>query len=290
MSQFQQLFGRLNSVIIGMVHLRALPGSPRHRWSMDEITSRACKEAAIYRDAKADGILVENMHDLPWQLPSSIGPETTACMAAVCKEIRTMCPHMPIGIQVLSACNKGALAIAKAVGLDFIRAEGFVYSHIGDEGPIHSCAADLLRYRKHIDATHIQIYTDIKKKHSSHAITSDVDIMETARTAEMFDSDGLIVTGAATGEPTDIAEIEAVCKAVSLPVLVGSGVTVQNISKYMFANGIIIGSAFKQHGLWYNDIDPQKVSQVTAKVEVLRAEKAKIESTGKRIIMSEGEA
>ncbi len=50
-------------------------------------------------------------------------------------------------------------------GLNFIRAEGFVFSHIGDEGPIHSCAAELLRYRQHIGAQHVHIFTDIKKKH-----------------------------------------------------------------------------------------------------------------------------
>ena len=49
--------------------------------------------------------------------------------------------------------------------LNYIRAEGFVFSHVGDEGPIHSCAADIIRYRKELGAEHIQVFTDIKKKH-----------------------------------------------------------------------------------------------------------------------------
>ena len=49
--------------------------------------------------------------------------------------------------------------------LNFIRAEGFVFSHVGDEGLINSCAAELIRYRKHIGANNVLIFTDIKKKH-----------------------------------------------------------------------------------------------------------------------------
>lgn len=52
-----------------------------------------------------------------------------------------------------------------STGLDFIRAEGFVFSHVADEGLLNACAGELLRYRRRIGAEHIQIFTDIKKKH-----------------------------------------------------------------------------------------------------------------------------
>lgn len=42
---------------------------------------------------------------------------------------------------------------------------------------------------------------------SSHALTSDVTIKETARAAEFFLSDGLIITGAATGDQADPREL-----------------------------------------------------------------------------------
>ena len=55
--------------------------------------------------------------------------------------------------------------MAKASGAEFIRAEGFVFSHVGDEGWVDSCAGELLRYRRAINAEDIAIWTDIKKKH-----------------------------------------------------------------------------------------------------------------------------
>ena len=64
-----------------------------------------------------------------------------------------------------SGSNKEALAVAMASGASFIRAEGFVYSHVGDEGWVDSCAGELLRYRRNIDAQNIMVLTDINKKH-----------------------------------------------------------------------------------------------------------------------------
>lgn len=52
-----------------------------------------------------------------------------------------------------------------ASNLQFVRCEGFVFSHVADEGIIDGSAGELLRYRKFIDAEDIQIFTDIKKKH-----------------------------------------------------------------------------------------------------------------------------
>lgn len=57
-----------------------------------------------------------------------------------------------------------------STGLDFIRAEGFVFSHVADEGLLNACAGELLRYRRCIGAEHVQIFTDIKKKHRYNQI------------------------------------------------------------------------------------------------------------------------
>ena len=56
-------------------------------------------------------------------------------------------------------------------GLDFVRVEGFVFSHIADEGLMNACAGDLLRYRKQIGADDVLVFTDIKKKHRFVLIT-----------------------------------------------------------------------------------------------------------------------
>ncbi|XP_055088482.1 uncharacterized protein F13E9.13, mitochondrial isoform X2 [Periophthalmus magnuspinnatus] len=161
--KFFSLFGRLKSVVIGMVHVKALPGTPLSSMKMSEITEEACREAEIYSDAGVDGLIIENMHDIPYIF--SVGPEVTACMTVVCSAVRNQCPFLPLGVQILSSANHQALAVALASGLDFIRAEGFVFSHVADEGLLNACAGELLRYRKQIGAEHVHVFTDIKKKH-----------------------------------------------------------------------------------------------------------------------------
>lgn len=133
------------------------------------------------------------MHDIPYI--QAIGPEVIASMTRVAAEVKQIASKTPCGIQILASGNLQALAVAKAANFQFIRAEGFVFSHVADEGFTDACAGQLLRYRKQIDAENILIFTDLKKKHSSHSITSDVSLLETVHAAEFFMTDGVILTG-----------------------------------------------------------------------------------------------
>ncbi|ELT87329.1 hypothetical protein CAPTEDRAFT_150087 [Capitella teleta] len=270
MDSFVKLFGRARSVIIGMVHVRALPGSPCCHQSVHDVTQIALKEAEVLANANVDAILMENMHDRPWQQPQDLGPETTAAMATVCSAVRQAHPGLPLGVQVLVSGNREALAVAKATGLNFVRAEGFVFSHVGDRGFINSCAADIVRYRRNIGAEDVLIFTDIKKKHCSHAITSDISVSETAKAADLFMSDGVIVTGSATGVPTDALEVKEVSESVKIPVMVGSGVTTSNVHEYMHANAIIVGSHLKTEDKWHNELEPTQVHSFMRRVFELR--------------------
>ncbi|NP_001187840.1 uncharacterized protein LOC100528641 [Ictalurus punctatus] len=266
--KFVKLFGRLKSNIIGMIHVGALPGTPLHRCAVPELIEEACREAELYHQQGLDGFLIENMHDVPYVCDS--GPEVCAVMTAVCSAVKKLRPALPVGVQVLAANNQTALAIALASGLDFIRAEGFVFCHVADEGLMNACAGDLLRYRKHIGAEHIQIFTDIKKKHSAHALTADVCIAETARAAEFFLSDGVVVTGPSTGVQANPQELSEVMRSVRIPVLIGSGVTHENVEDYLEANALIIGSHFKTGGRWERGVDPERVKRLMEKIHKLR--------------------
>ncbi|XP_077570158.1 uncharacterized protein F13E9.13, mitochondrial [Stigmatopora nigra] len=266
--KWSNLFGHAKCAVIGMIHVKALPGSPLCRMKMSQIIEEACKEARIYRDTGLDGVMVENMHDIPYSL--SPGPEVTACMTSVCAAVRSVCPSIPVGVQVLAAANREALAVALASGAHFIRAEGFVFSHVADEGLVNACAGELLRYRQNVGAEDVLILTDIKKKHSSHAITSDVSVAETARAAEFFLSDGLVLTGISTGVGADPQELAEVSRATSLPVLVGSGVTAENARGYLAASGLIVGSHFKEGGVWSGPLSSERVDHFMTQMRRLR--------------------
>ncbi len=240
-----------------MLHLGALPGTPSASHSVEALIEQTLTEARIYQDAGFTALAIENMHDRPY-LKGGVGPEITAAMTAFAREVKRE-TGLVLGIQVLAAANREALAIAHASGADFVRVEGFVYAHVADEGVIESCAGELLRYRRAIGADRVLVLADIKKKHGAHAITADVSISETAKTAEFFLADGVIVTGATTGEPASPDEVRDVSRAVGVPVLVGSGITPANLVRFSTAHGFIVGSSVKQGGLWCNPLDRDNV-------------------------------
>ena len=172
---------------------------------------------------------------------------------------------LPCGIQILAAANLEALAVAHAAGLDFIRAEGFAFAHVADEGLIQSSAAELLRYRRRIGAERVQVWADIKKKHSSHAITADVSIGATAHAVEFLRGDAVIVTGSVTGDAPQFSDVAHAKKECAIPVYLGSGVTTKNLAKfYPVADGFIVGSEFKAGGDWSRPVEPGRVEKFMA--------------------------
>jgi hypothetical protein len=256
--------------VIAMIHVAALPGTPESRLSVAEIVALAVQEARLYRAGGVDGIGIENMHDLPY-LRGGVGPEIVAGMTLVGQAVKAEC-GLPVGIQVLAGANLEAMAVAHAAGLDFIRAEGYVFAHVADEGLIESSAAKLLRYRKLIGAERVQVWADVKKKHSAHAITADVSLGLTAETVEFMRGDVVIVTGAVTGDPCRVEDVAEARAHTRLPVVLGSGVTVDNLDQYFeLADGFIIGTHFKIDSYWANTVAPPRVAAFMAKTEQLRA-------------------
>lgn len=260
--------------VIGVIHVGALPGTPRNTQTIAELSAAARHESQLYRDAGVDGIAIENMHDVPY-LRGEVGPEIVAAMTAISSEVRSEI-DLPIGIQILAGANIESMAVAHAAGLDFIRAEGYAYAHIADEGLIQASAAKLLRYRRMIGATRVQVWADVKKKHAAHAITADVSLGETAETVEFMGADCVIVTGNVTGSPPTAADVKEAKAHCRLPVMLGSGISSGNIAEfYSEADGFIVGSDFKVDGLWSNPVDPSRVERLVTILKDLQVGKRK---------------
>lgn len=253
--------------LVGMIHIGALPGTPRATLDLPALARAAVAEARCYQDAGYHGILIENMHDVPY-LKGQVGPEIVAAMTAIGCAVR-QAVALPLGVQVLAGANREALAVALACGAAFIRVEGFVFAHVADEGIIESCAGELLRYRRHIGAAGVRVFVDIKKKHAAHAVTADVGLGDTARAAEFFLADGVIVTGAETGVAPAADAVAQVRRAAALPVLVGSGVTADNVARYADADAVIVGSWVKQEGDWRRPVDPARAAALARALQAL---------------------
>ena len=241
-----------------MIGVLPLPGAPRYDGNDKQIVTQAIADLEHYIEAGADSIVLENSHDLPYIKPP-LPKRGVEVMKRVATEVRRRFPG-PIGIQVLEAANEAALDIAHAADLDFLRVEGYVFAHVGGAGLIEGCAGRILRQRKALGCDHIKVFGDVKKKHCSHALTGDLDILDEVKQAEFFLVDGVIVTGARTTEPPSAAELRRVKKAAHVPVLIGSGMTPENIATYYpLADGFIVGSTFREGGRFLGALEPRRL-------------------------------
>jgi uncharacterized protein len=241
-----------------MVGVLPLPGSPRYAGSSKAVISSALADVDQYLEVGADVVVLENSHDIPYIKPP-LDPQCIALMKRIAKEARKRFDG-PIGIQMLEAANESALEIACEADLDFLRVEGYVFAHIGGAGFIEGCAGRLLRKRAELGCNNIKIFGDVNKKHCSLALTADLDIVDVVNQAEFFLVDGIIVTGPRTGESPELKELKRVKELANVPVVIGSGMTPQNISRFMpWADGFVVGSVLREDGRFLGRLDPRRL-------------------------------
>jgi membrane complex biogenesis BtpA family protein len=242
-----------------VIALRPLPGAPLYDGNQTRIIKQAVADLDHYAAASVDAIILENSHDLPYIKPP-LPAAAVALVKRIAREVRRRFAG-PIGLQLLEAANETALEIAHETGLDFLRVEGYVFAHVGGAGLIEGCAGKLLRRRKELGAERVRVFGDVKKKHCAHALTGDLDIVDEVKQAEFFLVDGVIATGARTTEPPSAAELRRVKGRAQVPVLIGSGMTPQNIKTYFpLADGFIVGSTFRQDGRFLGALDPSRLA------------------------------
>ncbi|WP_279026997.1 MULTISPECIES: BtpA/SgcQ family protein [Gibbsiella] len=258
-SAIQDIFSR-SKAVIGVIHCAPFPGAPKYRGkTVSDIIDRALYDAENYLSGGVHGLIIENHGDIPFSKPEDIGPETAALMAVITDNIRRRF-QVPLGINVLANAAIPALATALAGGADFIRVNQWANAYIANEGFIEGAAAKALRYRSQLRAEHIRVFADSHVKHGSHAIVADRAIAELTRDVEFFEADAVIATGQRTGDSATLSEIDDIRSATSLPLLVGSGVTPGNVVEILGrTQGVIVASALKQDGVWWNPVEPARV-------------------------------
>ncbi len=259
-----KIFSTGKKVVVGMVHLLPLPGSPGFSGSRRDILRRALRDAALLEKGGVDGVMVENFGDVPF-FTDSVPPETIAEMSVIAAELRRSL-SIPLGINVLRNDAYSSLSIAAAVGADFIRVNIHSGAAVTDQGVIQGQAARTLRRRRELNAE-VLIWADVKVKHS--ALIGEVPLRQLAQDiAYRGLADGLIVTGSGTGELTSLEELKAVRAAVpDRPLLVGSGVTADNVRDYLtYADGVIVGTSIKEKGIAVNPVSARKLSGLIKRV------------------------
>jgi membrane complex biogenesis BtpA family protein len=254
------LFDTHRKVLLGVVHLRPLPGSPRWGGDIEDVIEFAVKDALAYERGGAHALFIENFGDIPFT-KVSVGPETVAAIAAAGRAIRGAV-KLPIGFNVLRNDARAALALCAACGGGFVRINVHTGAMLTDQGIIEGNAYETIRYRRQI-CPEVKIFADV---HVKHAVPlGNWTIQDSARDAmERGMVDALIISGKGTGLTTDRADVAAVrASSPRAKILLGSGVTLENLKDYLsLADGFIVGSSLKKDGKLYAPVDWKRVAKL----------------------------
>ncbi len=263
------LFG-VPKPVIGMVHLWPLPGAPGYSgYGMQTIIDHALRDADALVRGGVDGLVVENMWDLPYYVGNDVKPEAMTAQAVAAAEVVKAFP-VPVGVNVIHNGGIVCLSIAAAARARFIRVCILTGSRLWDTGELdHGCAADLVRKRKELYAEDIHIFADVDKKHS--VSFPGLDLATHIEWCEFYGADALIVTGRMTGSAPEVEKVREAKGLAARPILVGSGSNRENIGAFLaYADGVIVGSSLKKDGVMQNEVDAKRVGEFMDAVRSVR--------------------
>jgi membrane complex biogenesis BtpA family protein len=191
-------------VLIIVVHLLPLPGSPRWGGNFKKVIGRALDDSQASEEGGADAIVIENFGDIPFY-KGKVPAETVAAMAVI-GAAAAQAVKLPIGFNVLRNDGHAALALCASCGGDFIRVNVLSGAMVTDQGIIEGSACAVTRLRSQL-APSAKVLADIHVKHASPLANVPLEIA--ARdTVERSLADALIVSGTGTGQATSLDDVK----------------------------------------------------------------------------------
>ncbi|MBC7123724.1 MAG: BtpA/SgcQ family protein [Pseudothermotoga sp.] len=267
MSLLHELFGR-EKPVIGMVHFPPLPGSPLYdpKKTLADIRDQALRDAQILEKLGFDGMIFSNEGDRPYL--RDVGKYTVAVMARLIEQIVSHV-KLPFGVSVL-ADPIAAISVAEAVEAAFVRTF-LCWVYVGDWGIVDPDAGSIQRLRASVRGK-CKVFANVSGHTSPLGNRSIGDL---TRGSVFFGlADAVCLAGSTAGMPVNEADIiEAKNNSDGRPVLVGTGVNAQNLSRMLsISDGIIVGTSIKKDGNTFNPIDELRAKEFIDEVKRIRGD------------------
>jgi len=245
---------------IGVVHLKALPGSPSYENNLSEIYKSALEDSTALQNGGVDSIIIENFGDIPFA-KNSISKLTLAHFTNIAKELSDSL-NIDIGINVLRNDGESALSIADSINANFVRINILSGTMYTDQGIIEGKANKLIKFKNSL-SNNIEIYADVFVKHAVPPIGYTIE-NQTEELLLRAGADKIIITGDGTGKEINFEQLQKLRGIVPKGQLaIGSGVNESNIMNYKnIADILIIGTGFKVDQNIAKPIDVKSVEKL----------------------------
>lgn len=244
--------------IIGMIHLKPLPGTPDYDGDLNSVYESALEDLKKLQEAGFKYAIVENMGDEPFTT-KKLDLLTYSAYLKILTLLKEKA-KLKLGVSIQMNHWKEMLFSCHTTNCEFIRIGAFAEERMALEGKIGPCAGELLRLKKQIDSN-IKIAADIQVKHT----VSTVEGFETEyilKTASKF-ADYIVATGAETGKPIDENYLKELRELTDKSIWVGSGVNEKNIKNILkHSDGVIVGTSIKKDNITTNPVDFEKAKRI----------------------------
>ena len=234
--------GRGSKIVLSMIQPEPLPGSYRHAgMGIREIVDMALRETEMVAENHFDGIIVQNMNDMPIKQESS--PEAIAYMTRISYEIRRRFPELLMGI-LMNWDGVAGLSVADAVGADFVRVEHlFTGASVTSAGILQAQCVDIANLRKRTGSK-VPVYADVYEVHGIPLGRKPVGDAAWECVHEAF-ADGLFMSGKSVDESIRMVK-EARERVKDTPIFLGGGATGDNIHELMqYFDGVSVATWIK---------------------------------------------
>ena len=153
-------------LVIGMVHLAPLPGTPLHvPGSLDHTVSVAVESALALKAGGADGCLIQTVDRL-YSVDDDADPARTSSLTLITRAVReAVGPGFTIGVQMMRNAIRASLAVAHLCGGGFVRAGALVGATVSPHGIVTANPLAVMEYRRRVGAEAVQIVADIDSMH-----------------------------------------------------------------------------------------------------------------------------
>jgi membrane complex biogenesis BtpA family protein len=250
-------------IIIGLIHLKPLPGTPYYKEdSFEEILEKALADAkALYRGG-ADGCLIQTV-DRIYPAGDDADYARVSAMSVITHEVRkATSPEFHVGVQIMWNCISPSLAVAKVCGAVFTRATALAGTTTSPFGIVNANPLKIANYRKLIGADSVAIIAEISGYHNK-GFGDDQPIPMKARMAMNVGANAVEIM--ANDEETNNRLVHDIKKALPhVPVILGGGTDIENVKRRLKeANGALVGSCFENKN-WGGNVDESIVSEYMA--------------------------
>lgn len=217
--------------IIGMIHLAG-----------PDALEKAIEEIGIYEEEGLSGIIIENYHGSILEV------------IEVLDYIQTYPTRLSVGINILPNEYHKAFALCeKYKFIDFIQLDYIAGEYAKGSGTIKLDADDFIQIS--MNSRSVDVYGGVWPKYYT-------PLKDSVLSVDLFDAvflgSAVVVTGEGTGYETPLDKIKEFAELINgqAPLIVGAGLTAENVKEQLkFAQGGIVGSAFKPNGRTYQMVD-----------------------------------